>query len=59
MYTYIQRVSPNMSYFEWFFVLSFQFKISTELVVTQEFLSLAHISNVTFDVTYIIDTFSI
>lgn len=59
MYAYVQRVSPNLSYFEWLFALSFELKMSTELVVTQRFLSLAHMSNVTFDVTYLTDTFSI
>ena len=57
MYAYIQRVSRNMSSFGWLLDVSFESKISTGLVVTRQFLSHRHVSNVTLNVTYKIETF--
>jgi hypothetical protein len=55
MYAYIQRLSRNMSYFGWFFAVTFESKISTGLGVTRQFLSHVHISNV----PYKSETFSV
>ena len=56
-YAYIRRDSRNMSYFGWLLAVSFESKISTGLVVTRQFLSHVHMSNVTLNVTYKIETF--
>lgn len=48
-----------MSYFVWLFAVSFESKISTCLVVTRQFLSHVHMFNVTLNVTYKVETFSV